>query len=57
MSGAKTLIVKKLKTTSAKIKNLKKGKTYYVRIRVYKTVKNKKLYSKWSPVKKVKVTK
>ncbi len=57
MKGAKTLTVKRLKTTSAKIKNLKKGKTYYVRIRVYKTVKNRKIYSKWSAVKKVKVTK
>ncbi len=56
MKGAKTLTVKKLKTTSAKIKNLKKGKTYYVRIRVYKTVNNRKIYSKWSDVKKVKVT-
>ena len=35
------------------IKKLKAKKTYYVRIRSYKTVNGKKYYSSWSgPVKK-----
>lgn len=41
------------------IKKLKSGKTYYVRIRSYKTIqregKTEKLYSKWSAKKKVKI--
>ena len=40
--------------TSKKIKKLDSNKKYYVRIRAYKTVNGKKLYSKWSPKKKVK---
>lgn len=39
------------------ITNLKKGKTYYVRIRSYKTVDGKKYYSGWSSKKKVKIKK
>ena len=42
------------KTTSETIKKLKKNKKYYVRIRTYKTVKGKKIYSSWSKVLKVK---
>ncbi|MCD7797186.1 MAG: leucine-rich repeat domain-containing protein [Clostridiales bacterium] len=37
------------------IKGLKSKKTYYVRVRTYKTVNGKKVYSKWSTVKKVTV--
>ena len=44
-------------TGSKKIKSLKKGKTYQVRIRTYKTVSGSKYYSGWSSAKKVKVTK
>ena len=55
--GKKTVTVSKLKTTSKKIKKLKKGKTYYFRLRVYKKVGKSKLYSKWSAVKKVKIKK
>lgn len=51
---AKTKTIGKAKTTSASISRLKKKKTYYVRIRTYKTVKGKKYYSGWSKVKKVK---
>lgn len=44
--------------TEKKISKLKSKKTYYVRIRTYKTVKvngkSVKMYSKWSNVKKVK---
>ena len=56
-SGAKTVKIKKLGTTSKKIKKLKKGKTYYVRVRVYKTVGSKTLYSKWSAKKSIKIKK
>ena len=35
------------------IRGLKKGKTYYVRIRAYKKASSKKVYGKWSKVKKV----
>lgn len=45
--------VKKAKTTSATVKNLRKGKTYFVKVRTYKIVKGKKVYSNWSKVKTV----
>ena len=35
------------------VKGLKANKTYYVRIRAYKTVKGAKYYSKWSSAKKI----
>ena len=50
----KTVTVKKQKTTKVTIKKLKAKKKYYVRIRTYKTVKGKKIYSYWSKVKSVK---
>lgn len=58
--GCYTQAVKKNKTTSQTIKKkLKSKKTYYVRIRAYKSGKvngkNTKLYSKWSSTVKVKV--
>lgn len=43
------------KKSSYTIKKLKSKKTYYVRIRTYKTVDGKKYYSSWSKAKKVKV--
>lgn len=52
--NAKTKTVKKTKTTSISISKLKKKKTYYVRVRTYKTVSGEKYYSAWSKVKKVK---
>ncbi len=57
---AKTKTVKgnKSKKPSATIKNLKSKKTYYVRVRTYKTVKvngkTTKVYSSWSKAKSVK---
>ena len=43
------------KKTSKTITKLSKGKTYYVKVRSYKTVSGKKYYSGWSNVKKIKV--
>jgi len=53
----KTTKTVKVKKSSKKttVKKLKKGKKYYVRIRTYKTVDGKKIYSDWSKVKSVKV--
>ncbi len=56
-SGKKTKAVKKKATTSLRLSGLKKGKTYYVRIRTYKTVGGKKIYSAWSAAKSVKIKK
>lgn len=42
------------KKTSKKITKLSKKKTYYARVRTYKTVKGVKYYSAWSKAKKVK---
>ncbi len=47
--------VKKAGTTSKKVTGLKKGKTYYVKVRAYKTVNGKKIYGLYSKVKKVKL--
>ena len=54
-SKNKTVTIKKNKTVTATISKLTKGKTYYVRIRTYKTVSGKNYYSGWSTVKKVKI--
>ena len=45
------------KKTKYIIKKLKKKKTYYIRVRAYKMNGKKKVYGKWSKVKKVKVKK
>ena len=50
-TGKKT--VRKAKTiTSYKIKGLKKGKKYYVKVRSYKTVNGKRIYGAYSTAKK-----
>lgn len=41
------------KTLTKTVTNLKKGKTYYVKVRAYKTVNGKKLYGAYSAVKRV----
>ena len=48
---------KKPAKKSEEIKKLKKKKTYFIRIRAYKIADGKKVYGKWSSVKKVKVKK
>lgn len=57
-SGKKNQYVDDSTYNTALISNLKKGTTYYVRVRTYKTDKNsKKYYSAWSNVKSVKIKK
>ena len=53
----KTTKTVKVKKSSKKttIKKQKKGKKYFVRVRTYKIVNGKKIYSDWSTVKNVKV--
>ncbi len=50
----KTVTISKQKTTKTTVKKLKAKKKYYVRVRTYKTVNGKKIYSSWSAVKSVK---
>ncbi len=47
-SKTKTIYVKNKATLSKTLSSLKTGKTYYVRIRTYKTVDSTKYYSSWS---------
>jgi hypothetical protein len=47
-------VIKSKKTVSYTGKNFTKGKTYYVKVRSYRTVNGKKKYSSWSAVKSVK---
>ena len=53
-NSAKKVTVTSNKTDSKKITGLKAKKTYYVRIRTYKTVNGTKYYSGWSSYKTVK---
>ena len=50
----KTVTINKQKTTKTTVKKLKAKKKYYVRVRTYKTINGKKVYSAWSSVKNVK---
>ena len=52
-SGNKIITVDSSKTTSCKIDGLKSKKTYYVRIRTFKTADGKKYCSAWSAKKKI----
>lgn len=54
-TNSKTVNVAKYSTKTTTIKNLVKGKTYYVRIRTYKAVNGNKYYSKWGTSKSIKV--
>ena len=51
--STKTVKVKKAKTASKKITDLKSSKKYYVRVRTYKNSKKKTDYSAWSKKKSI----
>ncbi|MBQ6636867.1 MAG: Ig-like domain-containing protein [Lachnospiraceae bacterium] len=55
--GNKTATITAASTVSKVIGSLTKGKTYYVRIRTYKTVGSNKYWSAWSAAKNVKISK
>ncbi len=52
---AKTAAITKATTIKTVLKKLTAKKTYYVRIRTYKTVNGKKYYSAWSAIKSKKI--
>ena len=52
--GRKNITISKNKTTKKTVKKLKAKKTYYVKVRAYKSVGKTKLYGAYSGVKKVK---
>ncbi len=56
-SSKKSTTVKGASKVSKTLSKLKKGKTYYIRIRSYKTVSGTKYYSAWSSKKSVKIKK
>ena len=56
-SGNKSVTVTSVSTVSRVISSLTKGKTYYVRIRTYKTVGSAKYWSEWSAARSVKISK
>ena len=56
-TGNKSVSINSASTVSKVIGSLAKGKTYYVRIRTFKTVGSEKYFSAWSSVKSVKISK
>lgn len=54
-SNKKSKVLPKNKMTSCTFKNLKSKKTYYVKVRSYKSVKGGVVYGPYSSVKKIKV--
>ena len=53
--GKKVVTVKGASAKSKTVTKLKSKKTYYVKVRSYKTIDGKKVYGSYSKVKKVKV--
>lgn len=53
-SSGKKITIKKNSTITKTISNLTKNKKYYVRVRSYKTVSEKKQYSAWSSISSLK---
>ncbi|MCD8125045.1 MAG: Ig-like domain-containing protein, partial [Lachnospiraceae bacterium] len=47
------VIIKTNKTTSKPIKNLKKGKKYYVKVRAYTLINGKRAYGSYSSIKSI----
>ena len=56
-ASTKKITIKKQKTISKTVKKLKKGKTYYVKVRAYRVADGKKIYGKWSKVVSAKIKK
>jgi len=56
-TGNKSVSITSASTVSKVIGSLAKGKTYYVRIRTFKTVGSTKYFSAWGTVKSVKISK
>lgn len=54
-SGRKNVMIRSSQTVSAIVKGLKVGQTYYVRLRAYKNIGEKRYYSKWSNTRTVKL--
>lgn len=53
-TNPKTVTISGYSNTSKKITKLSAKKTYYVRVRTYKTINGTKYYSGWSATKSVK---
>ena len=53
----KTINITKNKVISKSINKLKGNKKYYVKVRTYKKINGKKIYSTWSKVKNIKTRK
>ena len=53
-SGFKSIATKAKTVSTYKDTTVKKGKTYYYKVRGYRTVNGKKVYTQWSPVVSIK---
>ena len=54
-AGKKSMTIKKDTTISKTVKKLKNGKKYYFRVRAYKTIGGKKVYTGYSNKKSIKI--